>query len=267
MHGLQDSDSSLEAQLLLAYALERDRSWLYAWPEYELSGEQEQSYFGLLNHRARGVPIAYITGEREFWSLPFKVTTDTLIPRPETELIVATVLQLADKNQAVSLLDLGTGCGAIAITLASEHPSWSITATDGSMAALAIAETNAGRLGTSNIRFIHGNWFAPLEKNSKFHIIVSNPPYVAENDAHLQRGDLRYEPPGALSSGPDGLHDLQQIVTGAPEWLHSDGWLLVEHGMDQGASVRKLFQDAGFCEVGSNNDLEHRERMTMGRWH
>ena len=264
--GLQDSDSSLEAQLLLAHTLQRDRSWLYAWPEYELRAEQEQAYFEMLNRRARGVPVAYITGEREFWSLPFKMTADTLIPRPETELIVSSVLQLAAKNQAVSLLDLGTGCGAIAISLASERPSWAITATDGSSKALAVAETNADRLGTSNIRFIHGNWFGPLQSDNKFHIIVSNPPYVAENDPHLQRGDLRHEPPGALSSGPDGLNDLRQIIAGAPQWLHSAGWLLVEHGMDQAAAVRKLFQDAGFCEVNSSNDLEHRERMTMGRW-
>lgn len=266
LHGLQDSDGSLEAQLLLAHTLERDRSWLYAWPEYELSGDQEQSYFKLLNLRVKGVPIAYITGEREFWSLPFKVTSDTLIPRPETELIVSTTLQLADKHQSVSLLDLGTGCGAIAIALASERPSWSITATDGSGEALAVAETNAGRLGTSNIRFIQGNWFDPLERNGKFHLIVSNPPYVAEKDAHLQRGDLRYEPPGALGSGSDGLHDLRQIIAAAPAWLHIDGWLLVEHGMDQGAPVRELFQDAGFCEVSSKKDMAHLERMTMGRW-
>ena len=266
LHGLQDSDCSLEAQLLLAHALERDRSWLYAWPEYELSGDQEKSYVKLLKRRARGVPIAYITGEREFWSLPFQVTADTLIPRPETELIVSTSLQLADKHQSVSLLDLGTGCGAIAVALASERPAWSITATDASAEALAVAETNANSLGTSSIRFIQGNWFDPLGRDGKFHLIVGNPPYVAEKDPHLHLGDLRYEPPGALGSGSDGLHDLRQIIAGAPAWLHIQGWLLVEHGMDQGAPVRKLFQDAGFCEVSSKKDMEHRERMTMGRW-
>jgi release factor glutamine methyltransferase len=266
LQGPQNSDSRLEAQLLLAHTLERDRSWLYAWPEYELNEEQERSYLGLLSRRAKGIPIAYITGEREFWSLPFKVTEDTLIPRPETELIVATVLQLADHDQSISLLDLGTGSGAIAITLASEHPSWSITATDASRKALTVAETNARQLGTPHIHFVQGDWFDPLEKNSKFHIIVSNPPYVAEHDAHLQSGDLRYEPPGALSSGLDGLRDLRQIIAQAPAMLHAGGWLLVEHGMDQAGSARKLFQDADFCEISSKTDLAHRERITMGCW-
>lgn len=266
LHGLPDSNNRLEAQLLLAHALERDRSWLYAWPEYELNKDQEQSYFELLDRRAKGIPIAYITGEREFWSLPLKVTEDTLIPRPETELIVSTALQLADHDQPISLLDLGTGSGAIAIALATECTRWSVTATDASRKALSIAKTNAGRLGTPQVDFIHGDWFNPLGKDSRFHMIISNPPYVAENDAHLQRGDLRYEPPGALSSGADGLRDLRRIISQAPAWLHINGWLLVEHGMDQGSSVRKLFQDAGFCEISSKTDLEHRERMTMGRW-
>lgn len=247
LQALRNSDCRFEAQLLLAHALEHDRSWLYAWPEYELNEEQEHLYFGLLNHRAKGIPIAYITGEREFWSLPFKVTEDTLIPRPETELIVSTALQLPDHDQSVSLLDLGTGSGAIAITLASERPTWSITATDRSGNALVVAKTNADLLGTSHIRFLQGDWFAPLTPNSKYHIIVCNPPYVAENDAHLQSGDLRYEPPAALSSGLDGLSDLRQIVDRAPAWLHAGGWLLVEHGMDQGSAVRELFLDAGFC--------------------
>ncbi len=266
LQALQNSDCRFEAQLLLAHTLEQDRSWLYAWPEYELNEEQERSYFGLLDRRARGIPIAYITGEREFWSLPFKVTEDTLIPRPETELIVSTALQLADHDQSISLLDLGTGSGAIAITLASERPSWSITATDGSGEALVVAKTNADQLGTSHIQFIQGDWFAPLKTNSRFHIIVSNPPYVAENDAHLQSGDLKYEPPAALSSGLDGLSDLRQIVDGAPAWLHADGWLLVEHGMDQASAVRQLFLDAGFCKISSKADLANLERMTMGCW-
>lgn len=267
LHELPDCDSRLEAQLLLAHTLEQERSWLYAWPEYELNQKQEQAYFRLLNHRAGGMPIAYITGEREFWSLPFKVTEDTLIPRAETELIVSTVLQLADQDRGISLLDLGTGSGAIAIALASEFPSWFITATDASSKALSVAETNASRLNASHIQFIHGDWFHALEKDHKFHIIVSNPPYVADNDVHLQQGDLRYEPSGALSSGADGLYDLRQIITEAPAWLHSEGWLLVEHGMVQGASVQELFQDTGFSKIITKADLEHRDRITMGCWH
>lgn len=262
--GLQNCDVKLEAQLLLAHTLERDRSWLYAWPEYKLHEEQEHLFFSLLHRRAKGVPLAYITGEREFWSLPFKVTEDTLIPRPETELIVATTLQLANRTQPISLLDLGTGSGAIAISLAREHPSWHITATDSSTTALAVAATNASQLGVAHIQFVHGDWFSPLQRNNRFHIIVSNPPYVAADDAHLQSGDLIHEPQGALSSGPDGLSDLRHIINEAPGWLHTDGWLLVEHGMDQGSAVRKLFQDAGFCNISTSTDLEQRERMTMG---
>lgn len=267
LHEPANSNSRLEAQLLLAHTIERDRSWLYAWPEVELSRDQELAYFRLLKHRANGIPIAYITGEREFWSLPLKVTEDTLIPRPETETLISTILQLADHDRGISLLDLGTGSGAIAIALASEAPSWSITATDASGKALAVAETNACQLNAAHINFIQGDWFEPLEKNNKFHIIVSNPPYVAENDVHLQQGDLRYEPPHALSSGADGLLDLRQIISQAPAWLHNNGWLLVEHGMNQGASVRKLFQNTGFREIITKADLEHRDRITMGNWH
>lgn len=264
---LQNCDSRLEAQLLLAHTLERDRSWLYAWPEYELQAQQEHLYFNLLKRRIEGIPMAYIIGEREFWSLPFKVTEDTLIPRPETELIVAATLQLAGLEDSVSLLELGTGSGAIAISLASERPSWHITATDRSANALVVAASNARRLGAPQVRFIHGDWFGPLEQNDRFHIIVSNPPYVAENDPHLHSGDLVFEPREALSSGPDGLKDLQRIISEAPAWLQPEGWLLVEHGLGQGAAVRNLFQAAGFYEISTYTDLEQRDRMSMGRRH
>lgn len=254
----------MEARLLLSYALQRNSSWLYAWPEHELDQQQEQVYFELVKRRAEGEPISYITGEQEFWSLPFKVTPDTLIPRQETELIIETALQLAKPDQAIALLDLGTGSGIIAITLASECPGWIITASDHSESALAVARINASQLNTSHINFVQGDWFEPLEKNGKFHIITSNPPYVAKDDPHLQRGDLRFEPASALSSGRSGLEDIQHIVSQTPLWLHQGGWLLVEHGMEQGAEVREIFQQAGFGRISSKTDLAKLERMTMG---
>ncbi len=261
---LPEDERMMEARLLLSHTLQRDPSWLYAWPEHEIGKQQEQVYFDLLERRAAGEPIAYIMGEQEFWSLPFRVTPDTLIPRPETELIIEMVLQLVKSAHPISLLDLGTGSGIIAITLANECPSWIISASDRSQNALAVARTNANQLSASHINFIQGDWFEPLEKGSKFHIITSNPPYVAEDDPHLQQGDLRYEPVSALSSGRAGLQDLAQIISQAPLWLHLGGWLLVEHGMEQAAEVRKIFQQAGFCKISSKIDLADLERMTMG---
>lgn len=255
-------NASLEAGLLLSHLLNKDRSWLYAWPEKPLTPDQQQNFAQLVERRLGGEPIAYITGHREFWSLDLVVTPDTLIPRPETELLVSLALSLGRTNSRV--LELGTGSGAIAIAIASECPDWQITATDQSVAALDVARRNLVRHKISNVHLLPGSWYRELEETQKFHIIVSNPPYVADQDPHLQQGDLRFEPAAALSSGTEGLDDLRTIIKGAPAHLKPGGYLLVEHGLEQGDQVRSLFESAGFKDVQTEGDIEHRERVTRG---
>lgn len=256
-------NASLEAGLLLAYVLDKDRSWLYAWPEKVLTADQEQDFTRLIDRRIAGEPVAYLTGQREFWSLNFLVTPDTLIPRPETELLVSLALSLG--NEETRVLDLGTGSGAIAIAIASEKPGWQVTATDQSPGALQVATKNASLNRTGNVTLLRSNWYGGLEPDNKFHIIVSNPPYVSEGDHHLKRGDLRFEPATALSSGSDGLNDLRTIIAGAPDYLENGGHLLVEHGMEQGNEVRSLFAAAGFQHIKTTGDLENRERVTWAQ--
>ncbi|MGV6826457.1 MAG: peptide chain release factor N(5)-glutamine methyltransferase, partial [bacterium] len=251
------------AEVLLSHVLQKPRSWLFAWPEKEISTELASRFQTLVDDHCAGKPLAYLTGEREFWSLPLKVTPDTLIPRPETELIVGLALECSDAD-SLSLLDLGTGSGAIALAIASEQPSWHITATDQSEAALQIAKTNAANHQVSNIQFIHGHWFEPVDPQI-FDIIVSNPPYVAAGDPHLQQHGLPHEPESALVSGHDGLDDLRHIISLARQHLQPRGWLLVEHGEQQGPAVKELFIAAGFKQVSTKQDMEQRDRVTMGR--
>ncbi len=253
----------LDAELLLSQVLSCERSFLHAHPEAHLAESQSQRYEELLRRRASGEPLAYIVGVKEFWSLPLRVTPDVLIPRPETELLVELALARIPAHAASEIADLGTGSGAIAIAIAKERPESRINATDVSKPALTVAAGNARRLGHTNIRFLIGDWFSPLR--GRFHLIISNPPYVGISDPHLQDPALQFEPRKALISAADGLHDLGLIARKAGVFLNPGGWLIVEHGYDQGARVRELFEHYGLREIETHLDLAGHERATLGR--
>lgn len=261
---LPGDSARLEAELLLCHCLQQSRSYLYAWPEKKIDGERCAAYEALLVARRKGTPVAYLTGLREFWSLPLQVDEHTLIPRPETETLVEWALDLHLAEDA-RVADLGTGSGAIALALASERPRWQLLATDISEDALAIAGLNARRLGLANIEFLCSDWERSLAPGS-FELIVSNPPYIALDDPHLGRGDVRFEPAAALRSGVDGLDALRRIIALAPAYLSSGGWLLLEHGYDQAEPVRRLLQSAGFNAVVARPDLAGIDRISGGRW-
>lgn len=252
-----------DAEILLGHLLGKPRSWLYAWPEQPLTEAQADGYAALLERRRAGVPVAYLTGQREFWSLSLRVTEATLIPRPETETLVEWALELTLPPTA-AVLDLGTGSGAIALALAAERRGWRVTATDASAAALAVAEDNARRLCPGRIRCLQSDWFAALA-GERFDLVVSNPPYVESDSPWLASGDVRFEPRSALVAGSTGLDDLRQLADAAPAHLRPGGWLLLEHGFQQGRAVRQLLVDAGFVEVATRCDLAGLERITGGR--
>jgi release factor glutamine methyltransferase len=254
--------SRLEAELLLAHALRQPRSYLLAHDDEMPGPASIASYLSLLERCAAGEPLAYLTGEREFWSLPLRVTPDVLIPRPETELAVERCLALRDAS-AATVADLGTGSGAIALALATERQQWRILATDRDAAALAVAAGNAARLGLVNVEFSLGDWFTPLPGH-QFDLIVSNPPYVAASDPALQL--LRHEPAAALSPGASGLEALQQLVLQAPAHLLPGGWLVLEHGAGQARTVAGSLVDAGFARVRCHTDLAGRDRVTEAQW-
>lgn len=262
---LTGSDSPrLDAELLLAHALGRERGHLRAHADAELTPVQAAEFERLVSSRERGEPIAYLTGKREFWSLELKVTPATLIPRPETELLVEQALSLLPPGIASDILDLGTGSGAIALAIAKERPRCRIMAVDISEDALAVARANAAAHKLTNLEFLQGDWFAPITAR-RFQMIVSNPPYVAAADPHLAEGDLRFEPARALASGADGLQDIRRIVSAAPQHLSAGGHLLLEHGYQQAAAVRGLLQTAGFMDVRSVRDLAAHERVSLAQ--
>ena len=261
---LPGDEARVEAELLLAHALDRPRSWFYAHGGDVLGEPELRAFDALLRRRVEGEPVAQITGVRGFWSLELAVTRDTLIPRPETELLVELALQRLPREEPSQVLDLGTGTGAIALAIASERPLADVTAVDASQAALDVARANAADAGLS-VRLLHGDWFAPVA-GEVYRMIVSNPPYIADADPHLSQGDLRFEPRSALASGPDGLDALRVITAGAPAHLLPGGWLLLEHGLEQGAAVRALLRTAGFSRVETARDLERRERISLGQW-
>lgn len=268
-HVLSDATRRLgdrtDAEVLLAYALSKPRSWLIAHACDALAPEHVSAYTVLIEQREAGKPVAYITGRRGFWSLDFEVTPDTLIPRPETELLVELALEHLPANKTCHVLDLGTGSGAIALAIAHERPQARVTATDVSAETLAVAQRNAQRHHIANVSFLQGDWYAPL-RGRRFDIIVSNPPYIESDDPHLQQGDLRFEPTRALASGRDGLDDIRRIVCDAGVHLAPGGWLLFEHGWNQGDAARKLLRHAGFVELSTTRDLEQRDRVSAGRW-
>ena len=261
---LPDSPSPrLDAELLLAAALGKPRSFLHTWPERVVSGEAAERYASYLERRRQGEPVAYILGHQGFWSLDLEVAPHTLIPRPDTELLVETALALVTLPQA-RVLDLGTGTGAIALALACERLGWQVTGVDRISEAVALAERNRERLGLGNATFRESHWFSALGAE-RYDLIVSNPPYIAAQDPHLAQGDVRFEPSSALVAGADGLDDIRLIVSQAPAHLNAGGWLLLEHGYDQAASVRELLAREGFEAVESRRDLGGHERISLGR--
>jgi release factor glutamine methyltransferase len=252
----------IDAELLLGHSLGKTRSYLYTWPEQDVGAAEEAHFSALLAARRAGEPIAYLTGRREFWSLDLQVDRNVLIPRPETEVLVAWALALELPVDA-AISDWGTGSGAIALALASERPGWTILATDESSAALAVAETNGARLGLANVHFVLADWGSGMAADS-LDLVVSNPPYVAADDPHLGEGDLRFEPQSALVSGPEGLESLRRIAKDAARVLRPGGWLLLEHGHDQAGVVADLLAAEGFTAIECRRDLAGIERVSGG---
>ena len=261
---LPDSPTArLDAELLLAAALGKPRSYLHTWPEKIVSSEDALTFASYLQRRRGGEPVAYILGQQGFWKLDLEVAPHTLIPRPDTELLVEAALELLPATPT-QVLDLGTGSGAIALALASERPAWKVTAVDRVLEAVALAERNRQRLHLNNVTVLNSHWFSALQGH-RYDLIISNPPYIADNDPHLVAGDVRFEPASALVAGRDGLDDLRHIIHEAPKHLNAGGWLLLEHGYDQAAAVRDLLLSEGFDEVHSRIDLGGHERITLGR--
>jgi release factor glutamine methyltransferase len=263
---LADSSPSamLDAQVLLTYVLRCNTAHLAAWPEKTLSEDQLADFQKLVNRRQQGVPVAHLTGSREFWSLDFSVDDSTLIPRPETETLVEYLLENFGDRENLKLLDMGTGSGAIAISIAREKPGWEIVASDISEQALKLARQNCSYHDTGNVTLIHSDWFQSIDQEN-FDIIISNPPYIASDDPHLTQGDVRFEPESALSSGATGMDDIEHICSHAKEYLLKNGWLMVEHGYNQKQLVADCFARNGFSEIEQRQDLSGHTRMTAGK--
>jgi release factor glutamine methyltransferase len=261
LEGVSDSPR-LDLEVLLCHVLNKPRSYLFTWPEKVPDETSIQQFYSLLKRRAEGEPIAYLTGEKEFWSLPLAVNTATLIPRPDTEVLVETALNVIDKTDA-RVLDLGTGTGAIALALASERPDWQIMAVDIVPEAVALAEKNRQRLELNNVSVMLSNWFEDVVPQ-KFDLIVTNPPSIDADDHHLKEGDIRFEPESALVSSDEGLADIQIIIGEAKRYLEKGGCLLIEHGFQQANAVRQLLSDAGYGQISTRQDLVGRERLSLG---
>jgi release factor glutamine methyltransferase len=257
------SSPRLDAEVLLALCLGSNRTHLRTWPGKEVSVEQSTCFRALIARRTQGEPIAHLTGEREFWSLPLEVTTHTLIPRPETERLVEVALTLIPRGKPSTIADLGTGSGAVAAAIATERPDSRIIATDICPQALTVAGRNLTRLALDNVTLRQGHWCDALA-GQRFALIVSNPPYVASGDPHLQRGDTRFEPRLALSAGDDGLDAIREITKSAATHLLPGAALVIEHGHDQGAAVQDLFRRHGYREVQGYRDLGARDRVVSG---
>lgn len=256
--------AALDTQLLLMHVLGCDRTYLYTWPDRPLTAEQSVAFQNLLEQRAQGMPIAHVIGLREFWSLPLKVNNSTLIPRPDTEVLVEQALERVQQADA-DVLELGTGTGAIALALASERPHWHIRAVDRAPDAVILAEENRTRLGFDHVHIETSDWFSAIEPTARFHLIVSNPPYIAHDDEHLTQGDLRFEPHSALVAEQGGYADLAYIIQTAWVFLHPDGWLMLEHGASQSPKVREVFQELGYAHIYTAKDYANLDRVTCGQ--
>ena len=263
----ESSDSpELDAEILLCLILEKNRSYLRSWPKKQLHAQQRLQYKTLLTKRQQGTPIAYITGQREFWSREFKVSPDVLIPRPDTELLIELALPLIPKDKSCKLIDLGCGSGAIAVTLATERPYAQIIGTDSSEAALKIAKQNADHYHCRNLRLLQSFWFEQIA-DTDFDLVISNPPYIAANDPHLQQGDLRFEPHSALVADENGLKDISVIAESACKHLKEGGFLLIEHGYNQQPQVQAIFESFDYANIQTHSDLGGNPRVTVGQWH
>ncbi|MEZ9230873.1 peptide chain release factor N(5)-glutamine methyltransferase [Vibrio amylolyticus] len=256
---------NLDAGVLLCHSLDKPRSFLLTWPDKELTELELSGFEQLLQRRINGEPIAYIVGEREFWSLPLKVSPTTLIPRPDTERLVEVALDKST-GQSGSILDLGTGTGAIALALASELPEREVVGVDLKVEAQHLASENAQSLNILNAQFLSGSWFSPLEDGTKFALIVSNPPYIDEADPHLSQGDVRFEPVSALVAKENGLADIRHIAQTAVDYLEEDGWLMFEHGFEQGQRVRDILVASGYQGIETVKDYGNNDRVTFGQW-
>lgn len=264
--------ATLDAHVLLSHILTCNSAHLMAWPEKDLSEQQLEKFKHKIKQRQQGIPIAHLTGQREFWSLNFKVNSSTLIPRPETETLVEFILNTFGKKENLAVLDMGTGTGAIAISLASEKPDWNITASDISSAALTLAKENSVTLNTKNVTFMQSDWFKNIKHRvfdvkhdeRPFDIIVSNPPYIAINDPHLTEGDIRFEPETALTSGATGMNDIEHLCSQAKNYLSASGWLIVEHGYNQKTASAECFTRNDYKNIIQKKDLAGHYRMTAG---
>ncbi|WP_063668825.1 peptide chain release factor N(5)-glutamine methyltransferase [Aliivibrio fischeri] len=263
---LEGSDSpQVDAAVLLCHVLDKPRSYLLTWPEKIVSDEELGNFNALLERRLAGEPIAYIVGYREFWSLPLKVSPTTLIPRPDTERLVEVALDHLTSN-AQSILDLGTGTGAIALAIASEMPTLNVIGVDYQDDAVGLAKENAKINHINNVEFRQGSWFEPISLSDKFDIIVSNPPYIDGNDPHLSEGDVRFEPQTALVAEQNGFSDLIHIMQHGREYLLNGGWLMMEHGFEQGEQLRHFFEEHGYINVKTEQDYAGNDRVTLGQW-
>jgi release factor glutamine methyltransferase len=262
-----------DAQILLAHALRRDRAWLIAHATDAVAQDDVERYLALAAARRQGMPVAYLTGNREFWGLALTVTPSVLIPRPETEALVELALSKLPADRGLRVLDLGTGSGALALAIAKERPRARVLATDRSVAALDVARANAARLRLSNVMFVASDWYDDLPIDASdacdacdaFDLILSNPPYVRAGDPHLSQGDVRFEPIDALRAGADGLDALRSVIAGAPRWLAAGGWIAVEHGHDQADAVSALMRVAQLTEIDAARDLSGILRVAAGR--
>lgn len=261
---LTESDSAaVDARVLLAHVLNRSATYLYTWPEHPLTADEQQRFEALVQQRADGQPVAYLTGEKPFWTLSLQVSPATLIPRADTEILVEQALAVMPAGPA-RVCDLGTGTGAVALALASERPDAMIMGLDCQADAVALARTNASRNGLERVQFVQSHWFDALS-GERFDVLVSNPPYVEAASPYLQQGDVRFEPASALTAGDDGLDDIRHIIAQAPQHLRVGGWLLLEHGFAQGSAVQALLVEAGFSAVATHHDLAGLARVTAGQ--
>jgi release factor glutamine methyltransferase len=259
------SSPAIDAAVLLCHVLDKPRSYLLTWPERALTESQAKQLATLVTRREQGEPVAYIVGEREFWSMPLNVSPTTLIPRPDTERLVELALDKAQLAEG-PILDLGTGTGAIALAIASELPDRQVLGVDYQQDAVELATGNSEKLDIRNATFAQGSWFEPIDSSKQFAIIVSNPPYIDEQDPHLQQGDVVFEPSTALIAKDNGLADIKHIANEARQFLQTQGWLLFEHGFEQGSAVRDILLKNGYQQVSTEQDYAGNDRVTLGRW-